>query len=176
MLYFAAQGKIVVEMADAKSKLLVESLKKDILGGKYGAGKPFPSVRALIRRTGLSNTTVLHALNELSHQGLILRKQGKGTFVTRCTKSRTIGLIVPGVAVTDFFKPVVSEINHLARAAGYELHFNEVWPERREGRIAPVRALVADLIRGNFAGVIYEPLSGRVCDDINRRVLSLFER
>ena len=168
--------KIVVEMADAKSKLLVESLKKDILGGKYGAGKPFPSVRALIRRTGLSNTTVLHALNELSHQGLILRKQGKGTFVTRCTKSRTIGLIVPGVAVTDFFKPVVSEINRLAREAGYELRFGEVWSEVREERIAQVRELAAEFIKGDFAGVIYEPLAGPIGDEINAHVLGLFDR
>ena len=163
-------------MADAKSKLLVESLKKDILSGKYGAGKPFPSVRALIRRTGLSNTTVLHALNELSHQGLILRKQGKGTFVTRCTKSRTIGLIVPGVAVTDFFKPVVSEINRLAREAGYELRFGEVWSEVREERIAQVRELAAEFIKGDFAGVIYEPLAGPIGDEINAHILGLFDR
>ena len=162
-------------MADAKSKLLVESLKKDILGGKYGEGRPFPSVRALIRRTGLSNTTVLHALNELSHLGLILRKQGKGTFVTRRTKSRTIGLIVPGVAVTDFFKPVVSEINRLAREAGYELRFGEVWSEVREERIAQVRELAAEFIKGDFAGVIYEPLAGPIGDEINAHVLGLFD-
>ena len=98
-------------MADAKYKSLVESLKKDILSGKYGAGNPFPSVRMLIRRTGLSNTTVLHVLNELTRMGLISRRQGRGTFVKRRVASRKIGLIVPGVAVTDFFKPVVSEIN-----------------------------------------------------------------
>ena len=114
-------------MADCKSRRLVESLTKDILGGKYGAGKPFPSVRALIRRTGLSNTTVLHALDELAHLGLISRRQGSGTFVKRHTVSRKIGLIVPGVAVTDFFKPVVSEINRLAKESGYELHSAVSW-------------------------------------------------
>ena len=46
---------------------------------------------------------------------------------------------MPGVAVTDFFKPVVSEINRLARAEGYELRFNEVWSEVREERIAQGR-------------------------------------
>ena len=163
-------------MADAKSKLLIESLKKDILSGKYGVGKPFPSVCALIRRTGLSNTTVLHALDELSHQGLILRKQGKGTFVARCTKSRKIGLIVPGVAVTDFFKPVVSEINRLAREAGYELRFGEVWSEVREERIAQVRELAAEFIKGDFEGVIYEPLAGPVGDEINPHILELFDK
>jgi len=176
MLYLTALRTTVATMADAKSKLLIESLKKDILSGKYGVGKSFPSVRALIRRTGLSNTTVLHALDELSHQGLILRKQGKGTFVARCTKSRKIGLIVPGVAVTDFFKPVVSEINRLAREADYELRFGEVWSEVREERIAQVRELAAEFIKGDFAGVIYEPLAGPVGDEINPHILELFDK
>ena len=161
---------------NATYRLLVESLKKDIQGGKYGAGNPFPSVRALIRRTGLSNTTVLHALDELARQGLISRRQGSGTFVSKRTASRKIGLIVPGVAVTDFFKPVVSEINRLARDAGYELRFGEVWSEVREERIKQVRELAAEFIKGNFAGVIYEPLAGPVGDEINPHILELFDK
>ena len=161
---------------NATYRLLVESLKKDIHGGKYGAGNPFPSVRALIRRTGLSNTTVLHALDELARQGLISRRQGSGTFVRKRNASRKIGLIVPGVAVTDFFKPVVSEINRLARESGYELCFGEVWSNVREERIAQVRELAAAFIKGNFAGVIYEPLAGPIGDEINPHILGLFDK
>ena len=69
-------------MGNAKYRKLVETLKGDISSGKYGNGNPFPSVRALIKRYGLSNTTVLHALDDLVRQGLISRKQGCGTFVT----------------------------------------------------------------------------------------------
>ena len=161
---------------NATYRLLVESLKKDIQEGKYGAGNPFPSVRALIRRTGLSNTTVLHALDELAHQGLISRRQGSGTFVKKRNASRKIGLIVPGVAVTDFFKPVVSEINRLARDAGYELRFGEVWSDIREERIKQVRELAAEFIKGDFAGIIYEPLAGPVGDEINPHILELFDK
>ena len=113
-------------MNDSKYKSLIETLKSNILSGKYGVGKPFPSVRALIKRFGLSNTTVLHALDELVHQGLISRKQGRGTFVTNQGTTRKIGLIVPGVACTDFFQPIVSEINQLARKEDYTLLFAEV--------------------------------------------------
>ena len=52
-------------MRDTKYKALVETLKNGILSGRYGNGTPFPSVRALIRRHGLSSTTVLHAMDEL---------------------------------------------------------------------------------------------------------------
>ena len=108
--------------------------------------------------------------------GLVRPRRGAGTFVMKCRASRKIGLIVPGVAVTDFFKPVVSEINRLAREAGYELRFGEVWSENREERIAQVRELAAEFIKGDFTGVIYEPLAGPIGDEINPHILELFDR
>lgn len=163
-------------MADSKYRTLVATLKKNILDGKYGSGNPFPSVRALIKRHGLSNTTVLHAMDELVRQGLVSREQGRGTFVSGKGASRKIGLIVPGVAVTDFFKPIVSEINRLARESGYELRFGEVWSDVREERIKQVRELAAEFIKGNLAGVIYEPLAGPIGDEINPHILELFDK
>ena len=69
-------------MATTKYGKLVETLRSGILSGKYGLGLPFPSVRALIRRHGLSDSTVQRALDVLSAQGLITRQQGRDTFVT----------------------------------------------------------------------------------------------
>ena len=163
-------------MDNSKYKQLVETLKGNILSGRYGKSNPFPSVRSLIRRHGLSNTTVLRALDELVKQGLIFRKQGAGTFVAVRATARKIGLIVPGIAVTDFFKPIVSEINRLAHEANYELRFGEVWSEIREERTTQVRALAEEFCDGNFAGVIYEPMAGPLGDEINPVVLGMFER
>ena len=153
---------------------IVDTLKNKIEGGKYGAGNPLPSVRALMRSHGIARSTANRVLQELSRMGLVRPRRGAGTFVTKRGATRRIGLIVPGVAVTDFFKPVVSEINRLAREAGYELRFNEVWSEVREERIAQVRELAAEFIKGNFAGVIYEPLAGPIGDEINPHILELF--
>ena len=161
---------------DTKYKALVESLKKNILSGKYGKGNPFPSVRALIRRQGLSNTTVLHAMDELVRQGLISRKQGRGTFVTGTTSSRKIGLIVPGVACTDFFQPIVSEINQLARKEDYTLLFAEVFSLDHEKRIHQVRELAAEFVKKRVAGVIYEPLAEPGGKDANEHILRVFKR
>ena len=163
-------------MDNIKYKQLVETLKGNILSGKYGDAYPFPSVRSLIRRYGLSNTTVLHALDELVRQGLICRKQGAGTFVTNRVAARKIGLIVPGVAVTDFFKPIMSEINRLAHEADYELHFGEVWSEDREARTAQTMELAKRFVAENFAGVIYEPLAGSAYDEVNSVILEMFDQ
>ena len=96
-------------MNGAKNKMLLETLRKEILGGKYASGQSYPSVRALERRFGIPRSTIGHALDELFHQGLISRKQGRGTFVTSMATSRKIGLVVPGVACTDFFQPIGSK-------------------------------------------------------------------
>ena len=61
---------------------LVATLRTDILGGKYRVGQPFPSVRALSHRYGCSDATAQRVQDELFRQGLISRKQGRGTFVT----------------------------------------------------------------------------------------------
>ena len=163
-------------MKDVKYRRLVEALKKNILGGKYDARYPFPSMRSLIGRFGLSKTTVQHALDDLAHQGLISRKQGCGTFVTRQGASRQIGLIVPGVAVTDFYGPIIREINERAHATGYTLHFKEIFSADRQERIHQVRELVAEFVKKRVAGVIFEPLAGPTGTEANEHILRVLDR
>lgn len=67
---------------------------------------------------------------------------------------------MPGVACTDFFQPIVSEINRQARKEAYTLLFAEVFSLDRAERIRQVRELAAEFVRKNVAGIIYEPLAG----------------
>jgi len=165
-----------MKQLDSKTAQLFLKLKDEIRDGRYAKSRAFPSEVALSRRFGVSRSLMTNVVRELEREGLVSRRQGCGTFVINRAASRRIGLIVPGVAVTDFFKPVVSEINRLAREAGYELRFGEVWSEVREERIAQVRELAAEFIKGDFAGVIYEPLAGPVGDEINPHILELFDK
>ena len=190
-----------MKRTESKSSQLYEQLKNDILSGCYSESCVFPSevalsrrfgvsrsmmtnvVRelepsevALSRRFGVSRSMMTNVVRELERDGLVTRYQGCGTFVTKHGASRKIGLLVPGVSITDFFKPIVSEINRLASKEGYDLRFREIWSELHLGRVAQVRDFAADFIRGNVAGVIYEPLSGSEGDELNSRILNLFER
>jgi len=163
-------------MVDSKYRTLVQTLKTNILSGKYRNGNPFPSVRALIKRYGLSNTTVLHAMDELVRQGLISRKQGRGTFVTKFSSSRKIGLIVPGIAVTDYYLPIARQINELAHQEGYSLFFKEVFASDRAERIRQVRELAATVVKERMAGVIFEPLAGPTGTEANECILRVLDR
>ena len=159
-------GSRYVEIAD--------ELCADVRAGKYAVARTFPSLTRIMRRFGVARATAAKCVDELKRRGVVFAMPRSRLVVRK--SNRTIGLIVPGVAVTDFFKPVVSEINRLARDAGYELRFSEVWSEVRKERIAQVREFAAEFIRGNFAGVIYEPLAGPIGDEINPHILELFDR
>ena len=158
------------------SARLFRSLKGEIAAGKYAKSRVFPSEFALARRFGVSRSLAANVVAELEREGFVFRRQGRGTFVARGAASRRIGLIVPDVATPEFFKPVVSEINRLAREAGYELRFGEVWSASQEERASQMRRLAAEFVEGDFVGVIYEPLAGPSGDEINAHILGLFDR
>jgi len=60
---------------------LKELLEEKILSGEYPPGFMLPSEQELEKQYSLSRITVRQALNELSMEGLILRKRGSGTIV-----------------------------------------------------------------------------------------------
>ena len=161
---------------EAKYTRVYETLKRDVLSGKYSSRDPFPSVAMIIRRFAISNLTAVKVLEKLKNDGLVKSYQGRGTFVTKNATSRKIGLIVPGVACTDFFQPIVSEINQLARKEDYTLLFAEVFSMDRDERVHQVRELAAEFIKKRVAGVIYEPLAEPGGAEPNEHILRVFKR
>ena len=60
---------------------LMLRLKNDILAGVHPSGGRIPSEQALCDAYGVSRVTVRKALLDLVQEGLLVRRQGKGTFV-----------------------------------------------------------------------------------------------
>jgi DNA-binding LacI/PurR family transcriptional regulator len=77
-----------IDTKPPKYRQLEEYLKSKILTGAYKPGKRIPSEHQLIREFGLSNTTVQKAISTLVHEGLLIRHQGKGTFVAENVKEK----------------------------------------------------------------------------------------
>ena len=55
----------------AKYLAVADTLKREILNGKYESHERFPSEEALARRFGASRPTVERALRELKREGLL---------------------------------------------------------------------------------------------------------
>ena len=60
---------------------LMTRLKNDITAGVYPAGARIPSEQLLCDTYGVSRVTVRKAMLDLVQEGLLVRRQGKGTFV-----------------------------------------------------------------------------------------------
>ncbi|HMJ52862.1 MAG TPA: GntR family transcriptional regulator [Polyangiaceae bacterium] len=62
---------------------LARHLRSLVSEGKLGQGDALPGERELAERLGVSRITVRKAVRELSAEGLLLQRQGAGTFVNR---------------------------------------------------------------------------------------------
>jgi molybdate-binding protein/DNA-binding transcriptional regulator YhcF (GntR family) len=60
---------------------IAESIRREILDGKLNPGDRLPSVRALSQQWGCTQGTVQRAYHELSQQGILDSRAGKGTIV-----------------------------------------------------------------------------------------------
>lgn len=161
----------------AKYMSVCEKLKSEILEGKYRSARVFPSSTALARRFKTTRATVRRALDLLRNQGLVGSRQGRGTFVTRAARMRTIGFIVPSVSKYELFPPILAALTRLSREAGYTLVYSDAYSLDSSRQEDEVRELARRLIEDRAAGVIFQPLDyatdgGRT----NREVLAAFAR
>lgn len=65
-----------------KYKWLADQLRQELLGNRGQKGYKLPTEQELVRRYQLSRQTVRYALQLLEEEGLILRRQGSGSYTT----------------------------------------------------------------------------------------------
>jgi len=58
-------------------------IRRSILSGEMAPGDALPSEEAFAREYGVSRITIRQALSSLEKDGLIVRKRGKGTFISK---------------------------------------------------------------------------------------------
>jgi GntR family transcriptional regulator len=76
-------------MAQAKYQEIADRLRDQIDSGEFAPGERLPSEPDLVRQFDASRNTVRLALALLTNQGLVVTRQGLGTFVTEPTKPFT---------------------------------------------------------------------------------------
>ena len=109
----------------SKYKSLCEILRRRV-ETEFTAGAKFPTQRALMAEYRVSLATVERALRELVADGLLIRSQGRGTFVRRKTELRRpaghqIALLLARNVTCNahaFYAEILFEINNKLSAAG----------------------------------------------------------
>src|SRR5215469_5422069 len=76
-------SELLISQADARPMYLqlIEQIRRRIAVGDWPAGYELPSIRALAADVRVSVITVKRAYLELEREGLIVTRQGKGSFV-----------------------------------------------------------------------------------------------
>ena len=82
---------------------LAELLKEEIHAGRYKQGQKLPTELELCKLYHVSRNTVRGALQQLEKENLLLRQQGKGTFVS---KKKYNHHIVPARSFTDMCREI----------------------------------------------------------------------
>jgi len=67
------------------------ALQEGISSGEFGPGSKIPTEVELSDKYGVSRITVRNAINELVESGLLVKHQGKGTFVVDDQRSKSNG-------------------------------------------------------------------------------------
>ena len=164
-----------MKVSTAKQTQILTDLRHEILSGRWSLFTALPSENALARRFGVSRMTTMLVMRDLESQGLVTRVQGRGTFVTRSALSRRVGLIVPGLADSEFYPAVVDAILKAAQAMSYELRIFRVDSEDRDIRAHQALRFADKLVKEGTSGVIYQPLDSTTdAASLNGRVLSVF--
>ena len=78
-------------------------LRKKIMNGDYKPGDIMPSERNLVEAYQVSRLTVREAINRLVAQGLVVKKQGKGTYVAEYDSGHVDYMIGPLSSSSESF-------------------------------------------------------------------------
>ncbi len=95
----------------SKHAAISEWIKENVINGNFAVGEKIPSENELASRFGFSRQTVRQAIGTLVAEGILLREQGSGTYVSKPIKnSSNIKTMRVGVITTyldDYIFPSI---------------------------------------------------------------------
>ncbi|MFL6417433.1 MAG: GntR family transcriptional regulator [Bryobacteraceae bacterium] len=161
-----------------KYQTLFESLRADILGGRYKPGEKLPSEAALVTRSGASRITVGRAIRELQNLGLVDRLAGSGTYVRNISpddRPHVFGLLIPDLGETEIFEPICQGIANAPESTQHALLWGHSDPNATKEQQAWL--LCQQYVTKKVSGVFFAPLefeSGAA--KTNKRILQAFKQ
>lgn len=160
----------------AKHRIVFETLRREIMDGKYSKTRKLPSEAQLVRRFEISRPTISRALRDLKNAGFLDRRPGSGTYLNPSARQSAgfFGMIIPGHGTTEIFTPICSEIARCSQEEGYTLLWNTSSVASIEDMQHQVVNRCKDFIDKDVAGVFLEPLELTPdCQSVNEQVLEM---
>lgn len=186
--FFSTQEAILpenVKRTKIKHKEIYDTYCKAILEGKYRPGEKIPTEKEIAAEFNASRPTVGRAMRDLEQHGMLLRRQGSGTFVRKATHSRTqtFGILIPWQGEdsldsnTSIFASMVPELSRVSSRNGYTLLLNESPRDDIGDVVKRARTICTQLIELQVAGVFFMPIENPASFiKFNAEIAETFER
>jgi len=163
-------------------RVIAEYVEDGIRSRRFDPARRLPSDMELARKFEASRPTVVRAMIELQNRGLVERRVGSGTYISRAallsgsadTGQGTLGLIVAGLGSTEILDPICAEITRQCEVQGFVVFRGESSLEDSDTADfsnAHADALAKRCIERNVRGVFFAPLE--LADNraaLNRRI------
>ena len=162
-----------------KSKDIGDTLKSEILSGKFDDSGKLPSEHALMRRFTVARETVRRALKMLQDEQLVDSRHGFGTYLSARGRDRAplrFGVIVPD-AFYPFYSRICAGVEYGARLHGGSVLSAALGNESSHARVVRAAEFAEVCVRERVAGVVFQPFQFIRNDArVNRAILSIFDR
>lgn len=151
------KGGTALNLNKPKYRLLADDLRERILQG-HTEGDKLETENEMVARYGVSRQTVRHALSILENEGLIIRRQGSGIYVTEhrqgsqiCpTMDKTITFI--STYISDYvFPSIIRGAEEVLTGSGYTLKISQT-----QNRVELERKLLCSSLESIPTGMIIE--------------------
>ncbi|MCF7816423.1 MAG: GntR family transcriptional regulator [Kiritimatiellales bacterium] len=154
-------------------KTIHDELLKRIQRGDYRTGELLPTDLQLAAEFGVSRPTIARAFSMLVNDGLVGRKAGYGTFITRVPRSFhwNVGLIIPGLGETEIFEPICSKIAECFDREDVKFHWTSSSGTHASKRETALQ-LCRSCIEQKLDGVFFTPMEHEEdAETTNRQIL-----
>ncbi len=113
---------------------LVESLRSQIIDGKLEPGTKLPSSKIIEQQASVSRSVVREAIAALKAEGLIISRQGVGSFVTETVNKKTFEInddefncVAEAVHILELRMAVETEMSAMAAAKRTKKQMTHIW-------------------------------------------------
>lgn len=154
---------------------IAEQLFAEVCEGRYSAFHSFPSLTKIMRRFSVARATAAKSVDELKKRGVL--KSFPGSRLDVIGNNRLVGLILPGVAYSEFFSSVIIGISRQCQKEGFGLLFGDVYSREQEVRVRQAKSLVLDFVKKRVSGVIFQPIElVNGASQLNSEIISILSK
>ena len=162
-----------------KYQQVFKAIEEGILSGRYSPGEKLPSETAFLQEFETSRITIVRALRELQHKGLVQRRAGSGTYVADGTATKAnllFGSLVPNLGDAEIFGPICQSIAEYLQTRKHALLWGNIAPGP-QAKETQTLELCHQYIAQGVAGVFFAPLDLTSQNDrTNQAVVSVLEK